>query len=149
MLIAGATVGVSVALWGLWRVRRAGGDLTTKGLGAVFRAEGFQRFFNESESMHARAAADEGLLRQYLGYAVAFDAVDRWVAAFDAPDLTWLGTSDIAVFTGFVYGSAMAQAATPPAPVSSGSGSGGFSGFGGGFGGGGGGGSGGGGGGSW
>ncbi|HEY6532776.1 MAG TPA: hypothetical protein VIY72_10745, partial [Acidimicrobiales bacterium] len=149
MLVTGAAVGVAVALWGLWRVRRVGAELTTKGLGAVYRTEGFRRFFDESEAMHARAAADAGLLRQYLGYAVAFDAVDRWVEAFDAPDLTWLGATDVGVFSGFVYGSMMTRAATPPASVSTGSGSSSSGGFGGGFGGGGGGGSGGGGGGSW
>jgi hypothetical protein len=149
MLLAGAAVGVAVALWGLAAVHRAGRDLTVRGLGASYRSQGFRRFFDASEEMHARAAADAGLLRQYLGYAVAFDAVDRWVGAFDAPDLAWLGTNDVALLTGWVYGSTIAHAATPPAPVSSGSGSSGFAGFGGGFGGGGGGGMGGGGGGSW
>jgi uncharacterized membrane protein len=149
MLASGTVIGLAAALYGVRRVVRAGTALTTKGLGAAYRTGGFRRFFDESEAMHARAAADAGLLRQYLGYAVAFDAVDRWVEAFDAPDLSWLGTSDVGTFTGFVYGSSMARAATPPAPVSSGSGSSSSSGFGGGFGGGGGGGSGGGGGGSW
>jgi hypothetical protein len=147
MLLAGSVVAVVVGGWGLTRVRRAGRDRTTKGLGAGYRAEGFRRFFDESEEMHAKAAADAGLLRQYLGYAVAFDAVDRWVDAFDAPDLTWMGAGDVAWVNAWAYGSMMHRASTPPAPVSSGSSSGGF---GGGFGGGGfGGGSGGGGGGSW
>ncbi len=147
VVLAGLGVAVMVGAWGLTRVRRAGRDRTTKGLGAGYRAEGFRRFFDESEEMHAKAAADAGLLRQYLGYAVAFDAVDRWVDAFDAPDLTWMGASDVRWVNAWAYGSVMHQASTPPAPVSSGSSSGGF---GGGFGGGGfGGGSGGGGGGSW
>ena len=99
--------------------------------------------------MHAKAAADAGLLRQYLGYAVAFDAVDRWVGAFAAPDLSWMGATDVGLLSGWVYGSTMRQASTPPAPVSTGSSSS-FGGFSGGGGGGGfGGGSGGGGGGSW
>jgi uncharacterized membrane protein YgcG len=149
MLATGAAIGVAVASWGLWKVKRAGAELTTKGLGAVYRTGGFRRFFDESEAMHARAAADAGLLRQYLGYAVAFDAVDRWVEAFDAPDLSWLGASEVGVLSGFVYGSTMSRATTPPAPVSTGSGAASSGGFGGGFGGGGGGGSGGGGGGSW
>ena len=68
--------------------------------------------------MHAKAAADAGLLRQYLGYAVAFDAVDRWVDAFAAPDLTWMGATDVSLLSGWVYGSTMRQASTPPAPVS-------------------------------
>ncbi len=149
MLAAGLVIGAVTAVRGLLAVRRAGRDLTARGLGVAYRTQGFRRFFDQSEQMHARAAADAGLLRQYLGYAVAFDAVDRWVAAFDAPDLTWMGAADTAVLTHWVYGSTMARAATPPAPVHSGSGSSGFSGFSGGFGGGGGGGSGGGGGGSW
>lgn len=146
-VLAGLGVAVLVGAWGLTRVRRAGRDRTTKGLGAGYRAEGFRRFFDQSEEMHARAAADAGLLRQYLGYAVAFDAVDRWVEAFDAPDLTWMGAGDVRWVNAWAYGSVMHRASTPPAPVSSGSSGGGFSG---GFGGGGfGGGSGGGGGGSW
>ena len=67
------------------KVRKAGRDLTTTGLGAAYRAEGFRRFFDASEEMHAKAAADAGLLRQYLGYAVAFDAVDRWVRRLRRP----------------------------------------------------------------
>jgi hypothetical protein len=149
MLLAGAGVALVTGLYGLDKVRKAGRDLTTTGLGASYRSEGFRRFFDASEEMHATAAADAGLLRQYLGYAVAFDAVDRWVGAFAAPDLTWMGASDVNLVSGWVYGSTMRQASTPPAPVSSGSGSS-FGGFGGGGGGGGfGGGSGGGGGGSW
>lgn len=148
MVLAGGAVGLVVGVWGLTRVRRAGRGRTTKGLGAAYRAAGFRRFFDASEEMHARAAADAGLLRQYLGYAVAFDAVDRWVAAFDAPDLEWMGASDARWVSAWAYGSTMHRASTPPAPTSSGSSS--SSGFGGGFGGGSfGGGSGGGGGGSW
>ena len=149
MLLAGAGVAVVTGLYGLGKVRKAGRDLTTTGLGAAYRAEGFRRFFDASEEMHAKAAADAGLLRQYLGYAVAFDAVDRWVGAFAVADLTWMGATDAALVSGWVYGSTMRQASTPPAPVRSGSGSS-FGGFSGGGGGGGfGGGSGGGGGGSW
>ncbi len=149
MLLAGAGVALVTGLYGLGQVRRSHRDLTTTGLGASYRAEGFRRFFDASEEMHAKAAADAGLLRQYLGYAVAFDAVDRWVGAFAAPDLTWMGATDVSMVNGWVYGSAVHRASTPPAPVSTGSGSS-FGGFSGGGGGGGfGGGSGGGGGGSW
>jgi uncharacterized membrane protein YgcG len=148
MLLAGGGVALVIALYGLARVHRTGRDLTTTGLGASYRAEGFRRFFDASEEMHAKAAADAGLLRQYLGYAVAFDAVDRWVGAFSAPDLTWMGATDVNLVNAWVYGPAMHRATTPPAPVSSGSSSG-FGGFGGGFGGGGFGGGSGGGGGSW
>lgn len=149
MLLAGAGVALVVGLYGLAQVRASGRDLTTTGLGASYRAEGFRRFFDASEEMHARAAADAGLLRQYLGYAVAFDAVDRWVGAFSSPDLTWMGAADVNLVNGWIYGSAMRRATTPPAPARTGSSSS-TGGFGGGFGGGGfGGGSGGGGGGSW
>ncbi len=150
--LAGAVIGVVAAAVGLAQVRRAARGYTSLGLGATRRVAGFERFFEGSEDLHARVAADAGLLRQYMGYAVAFDAVDRWVDAFDAPDLTWMGTDDPRVVDRWVTSSLFLAAATPPAPVSSGSRSSGFGGggFGGGFGGGGvGGGSGGGGGGSW
>ncbi len=149
MVLAGVGIALITGLYGLAQVRRAGRDLTTVGFGASYRAEGFRRFFDGSEDMHARAAAEAGLLRQYLGYAVAFDAVDRWVSAFAAPDLTWMGATDVSMVNAWVYGSAVQRASTPPAPVRRGPSSS-FGGFGGGGGGGGfGGGSGGGGGGSW
>ena len=121
-------------------IARAARGLTPMGLAAVWRVRGFDRFFTESEAMHDRAAADRGLLRQYMGYAIVFGHVSQWVAAFDAPDTSdWFATSRPldAAFIGFTAGSLW----SPPASSSS-------SGFGGG-GGGAGGGSGGGGGGSW
>ncbi len=121
-------------------ISRAAKGLTPSGLAAVWRVRGFDRFFTESEAMHDRAAADQGLLRQYMGYAIVFGHVKQWVAAFDAPDTSdWFSSSRPldAAFIGFTAGSLW----SPPASSSS-------SGFGGG-GGGAGGGSGGGGGGSW
>ncbi len=125
---------------GAIRVRGAAKGLTPIGLAALWRVRGFDKFFTQSEAMHDRAAADQGLLRQYMGYAIVFGHVTQWIAAFDNPDTSdWFASSrpmDMA-FVGFAASSNW----SPPASSSS-------SGFGGG-GGGAGGGSGGGGGGSW
>ena len=44
--------------------------------------------------MHDRAAADQGLFRQYMGYAIVFGHVTEWIAAFDAPDTSdWFASS--------------------------------------------------------
>lgn len=111
---------------------------TPLGLAAAWRARGFDRFFTESEAMHDRAAADQGLLRQYMGYAIVYGHVSQWIAAFQAQDTSdWFATTSSIdhAFAGFTASSNWT------APSSSGSG--------GGSGGGAGGGSGGGGGGSW
>ncbi len=134
------TVVVVLGLGAWFVIRRAGRGLTPTGLAAVWRVRGFDTFFTSSEATHARAAADQGLLRQYMGYAIVFGHVTQWVAAFDAPDTSdWFQSSSPldTAFIGFTAGSLW----SPPASSSS-------SGFGGG-GGGAGGGSGGGGGGSW
>jgi uncharacterized membrane protein len=125
---------------GAIRVRRAARGLTPMGLAALWRVRGFGRLFTQSEAMHDRAAADRGLLRQYMGYAIVFGFVTQWLAAFDSPDTSdWFDTTSPmdSAFIGFTAASIW----SPPASSST-------SGFGGG-GGGAGGGSGGGGGGSW
>lgn len=55
--------------------------LTPRGRGASYRARGFARFMNDSEAIHARAAERMGVMREYMGYAVAFDAVTTWTEA--------------------------------------------------------------------
>lgn len=125
-----------ITLGGAIIVAGAGRGATPKGLAASWRVRGFKRFFTESEAMHARAAADAGLLRQYMGYAVVFGHVQEWIDAFDAPD-----TSDWFVHRGLL-GTAFVgfTASSNWTPASSTSGfSSGFSGAGGGSGGGGGG----------
>ena len=131
---------IVLAIGGWIIIGRAARGLTPTGLAAAWRVRGFDRFFTASEAMHDKAAADQGLLRQYMGYAIVFGHVSQWVAAFGATDTSdWFATSSPLdqAFVGFTAGSLW----TPPASSSS-------SGFGGG-GGGAGGGSGGGGGGSW
>jgi hypothetical protein len=133
-------VAVVLAIGAWFIIGRAARGLTPTGLAAAWRVRGFDRFFTESEAMHDRAAADKGLLRQYMGYAIVFGHVTQWVAAFDAADTSdWFASTSPLdqAFIGFTAGSLW----SPPASSSS-------SGFGGG-GGGAGGGSGGGGGGSW
>ncbi len=120
-------------------VHRAARGLTPLGLAAIWRVRGFERFFTQSEAMHARAAADRNLLRQYMGYAIVFGYVTQWLAAFDNPDTSdWFASSTPMnfAFVGFTASSLWSA----PAPSTSG-----FGGGGGGAGGG----SGGGGGGSW
>ena len=56
-------------------------EYTDAGRAGVWRVEGFQRFFRDSEAIHARAAGRLGMFREYMGHAVAFAAVDRWLAA--------------------------------------------------------------------
>jgi hypothetical protein len=127
--------------FGALRVRTAGRGLTPLGLAAVWRVRGFNRFFTLSEAMHDRAAADQGLLRQYMGYAIVFGHVTQWIAAFQDQDTSdWFASSSPinAAFLGFTAASLWSAPATSSSS----------SGFGGG-GGGAGGGSGGGGGGSW
>jgi uncharacterized membrane protein len=54
---------------------------TRRGLGTLFRIEGFQRFFRDSEAIHARAASNYDVYREYMGYAVAFGDLDKWLGA--------------------------------------------------------------------
>lgn len=134
--------GVILVIGGLAIIGTAARNLTPLGFAALWRVRGFDKFFDGSEAMHARAAADAGLLRQYMGYAIVFGHVDEWVAAFEGVDTSdWFDTSGplTAGILGFTAGSLWT------APTSSGSSGSGF----GSFGGGGGGGIGGGGGGSW
>ena len=119
---------------------------TTRGLGTAVRAEGFERFFRESESAHAQAAERMGLMREYMGYAVAFNAVTTWVDAMPQGQLEqWnMNTSPLLFATlpnQYIWSSSTRTAYTPVRTANSSgfSSGGGFSGGGGGFGGGGGG----------
>jgi uncharacterized protein (TIGR04222 family) len=122
------------------------GSFTSRGLGTAMRAEGFERFFRESESAHAQAAERIGLMREYMGYAVAFNAVTTWVNAMPQAQLEqWnMGTSPLLFATlpeQRIWSNATTTAFTPVRTGNSSgfSSGGGFSGGGGGFGGGGGG----------
>lgn len=63
------------------RDRRRQHKYSRRGLGALHRITGFERFFDDSEAIHARAAGNLGVFREYMGYAVAFGHVDTWVGA--------------------------------------------------------------------
>jgi len=118
--------------------------LTPLGAAMAWRARGFKRLFDESENYHAEFAANAGLMREYMGYAVTLGTVDNWTAAFPSEVQTQMDP----MFSPLVIAAFSHSVVTASTPVST-SGSGGFSG-GGSFGGGGsGGGGGGGGGGSW
>ena len=80
LLFAGAAVVLIVAS-AILRDRRRQRAYRPRGLGAVHRIGGFERFFRDSEAIHARAAGDLGIYREYMGYAVAFDHVDTWIGA--------------------------------------------------------------------
>jgi|GEM_PF-2909020 len=54
---------------------------TDRGRGAVHRIRGFERFFRDSEALHAQIAGNLGVYREYMGYAVAFDHLDDWVGS--------------------------------------------------------------------
>ena len=119
---------------------------------AVFRhALGFQRFITESEKYRAQFAERQNLFTEYLGYAVAFGATEKWAKTFDdlglAPQDTsswyWSSRPFSAVLLGeslssFAVTSAGTLTSTPGGSGGSGFGGGGFSGGGGGGGGGGG-----------
>ena len=122
------------------------GSFTSRGLGAAVRAEGFERFFRESEAAHAQAAERIGLMREYMGYAVAFNAVTTWVNAMPQAQLEqWNMSTSPLLFATLpeqrIWSNATTTAFTPVRTGNSSgfSSGGGFSGGGGGFGGGGGG----------
>jgi hypothetical protein len=118
-------------------------SFTPLGAAMAWRAAGFKRLFDESENYHAELAANAGVMRDYMGYAVTLGSVDRWTSAFPAEVQQATGSLYSPLMVAAFYTS-VSSAATPPRSSSSG-----FSG-GGSFGGGGaGGGGGGGGGGSW
>jgi uncharacterized protein (TIGR04222 family) len=122
------------------------GSFTSRGLGTAVRAEGFERFFRESEAAHAQAAERMGLMREYMGYAVAFNAVNSWVNAMPKAQLEqWNMSTSPLLFATLpqqrIWDNATTTAYTPVRTANSSgfSSGGGFSGGGGGFGGGGGG----------
>lgn len=80
LLFAGAAA-VFIIASSILRDRRRPLTYRPRGLGAVHRIGGFERFFRDSEAIHARAAGDIGVYREYMGYAVAFDHVDRWIGS--------------------------------------------------------------------
>jgi hypothetical protein len=81
VIAVGGAMAVVWLVQGAVRDRMRVRGLTEDGRGAVRRIQGFERFFRESEAMHAQAAVRLGLVRDYLGYAVAFGAVREWVEA--------------------------------------------------------------------
>ena len=61
---------------------------TDYGAATRLRVGGFRRFMRDSEALHARAAERLGLVREYAGYAVAFDSVNELARAMpDQPQL--------------------------------------------------------------
>jgi uncharacterized membrane protein len=66
---------------------------TERGCATALRARGFDRFFRESESIHAQAAVRSGLMREYMGYAVALGSVETWVSAMPSAQIeAWTGS---------------------------------------------------------
>lgn len=124
---------------------------TTKGTAVLRRALGFKRFIDESEAHRAQFAERQHLFTEYLPYAVAFGATERWAKAFEGlatppPQPSWYVGSPGGMFHVAAFGSAIDSfatsatgtiASTPAASGGSGFGGGGFSGGGGGGGGGG------------
>lgn len=84
-----ASAGVVAFGWALtthWLKHRR---LTPLGRAAIYRIQGFQRFFTESEGRQARFAERHGLMREYMGYALIFDSLKEWV--------TWMPADEIPV----------------------------------------------------
>jgi len=146
LLAQGLIIGGVVTLIGLASGNGASHAFSSRGRGTALRSVGFGRFFADSEAIHAQAAERSGLMREYMGYAVALGCVDSWVTAMPATQLAaWAGSGlpDPLLFGALhqqpVFTRSVASAFAPVRSESSGFSSGGFSGGGGGFGGGGGG----------
>jgi hypothetical protein len=92
LAVAALTVTI-VLLLGARHDRRRCAVYTDAGRAAVWRLEGFRRFFEQSEFTHVEAADRMGMFREYAGYAAAFGALDRWVRAIPLEnpgnDVTW------------------------------------------------------------
>lgn len=124
---------------------------TAKGTAVLQRALGFKRFIDESEKHRAEFAEKQHLFTEYLPYAVAFGATERWARTFEGlatppPQPSWYvgtpgSTFHVGAFgssiDGFATSTTGTIASTPASSGSSGFGGGGFSGGGGGGGGGG------------
>jgi hypothetical protein len=80
-VVIGGAVSAIVLLLASTRDRSRLTHYTKRGLGAVYRVSGFERFFRDSEAIHARAASNMNLYREYMGYAVALGYVNEWVGA--------------------------------------------------------------------
>ncbi len=79
-VLAGLGVGTLLAAGGM-RAR------TPEGFSVWAQVEGLRLFMDGSEGEHARQAADNGMLRQYVAWAVALDEVDRWESACEQAGL--------------------------------------------------------------
>ena len=124
---------------------------TAKGTAVLQRALGFKRFIDESEKHRAEFAEKQHLFTEYLPYAVAFGATERWARTFEGlatppPQPSWYVGTPGSTFhvgdfgssiDGFATSTTGTIASTPASSGSSGFGGGGFSGGGGGGGGGG------------
>ncbi len=97
-----ALLGVPVAIvgWFLQRVApRFMPQRTVRGTAALRRALGFREFIVNSEVHRARFAERRHIFTEYLPYAVAFEATDRWARTFAD-----LGGDPEAATTDFYHG---------------------------------------------
>lgn len=80
---AGIVGGVAVAVWAaLLRARSALGSAL------ALRVESFRRFLAASEARHVQWAWENGLVREYSGWAVALGAATAWQRALAAAETT-------------------------------------------------------------
>ncbi len=105
------------------------------GSALALRAESFRRFLHASEGRHVEWAWEQGVLREYSGWAVALGEADAWSAALDranVPAPARAAAGPIIIHRG---GSALREARTAPSESgrSGGRGGGRFGGGGGGF----------------
>lgn len=117
--LAGLLVGAGVsssANAGELRVR------TAPGFAQRQLVAGFLRFFQQSETSHAKQAADRGELRLYSAWAVALGELKAWQATMAAAALppSTPGVSDVGHYVAF--SSAVHTANTQPAPAGGSSG---------------------------
>ncbi|MDY7101950.1 MAG: DUF2207 domain-containing protein [Actinomycetota bacterium] len=123
-------LGATALTWSELRVR------TPEGSAAWIQLQGFKHFIEESEGEHARWAAEQGLLRQYSAWAMAFGELDRWRLAIERSDIPSAHSDIVYLAALSSFNSSFSTAATPPSSSGGGGGGGGFGGGGSGVGGG-------------
>jgi hypothetical protein len=115
---------------GLGSVLASGGmrSRTAAGFATWLGVEGFRRFVAGSDGEYSRHAADAGILRQYVAWAVAFGEVDRWERACTAagvdPGEGWVRGGGSMGVSLALLGSSVSRTATAPSSRGGGGGSG-------------------------
>lgn len=115
---------------GIGSVLASGGmrSRTPTGFATWLGVEGFRQFVAGSDGEYSRHAADAGILRQYVAWAVAFGEVDRWERACTAagvdPGAGWVRGGGGMGASLALLGSSVSRTATAPSSRGGGGGGG-------------------------